>query len=58
MATKKDMDFAYTSIDELFRLSIGESGDISGAKYDCDFSLGLEEAQIAYLTITAKFLKK
>lgn len=47
MATKEDIDFAYTFIDELFRLSIGESGDISCAKYDSDFSLSLEEAQTA-----------
>ncbi len=45
MADKKDMDFTYTTIDKIFRLSIGETGDFSGAKYDGDFSLTLEEAQ-------------
>ncbi len=45
MAEKKDLDFTYTTIDEIFRLSIGESADYSGAKYDGDFSMSLEEAQ-------------
>ena len=45
MANQKDLDFTYTTIDEIFRLSIGETGDFSGAKYDGDFSMSLEEAQ-------------
>jgi len=45
MADKTDMDFTYTTIDEIFRLSIGESADYSGAKYDGDFSMSLEDAQ-------------
>jgi cyclopropane-fatty-acyl-phospholipid synthase len=47
MAGKKDLDFTYTTIDRIFRLSIGETGDYSGAKYDGDFSITLEEAQKA-----------
>lgn len=47
MAEKSDLDFTYTTIDEIFRLSIGETGDFSGAKYDGDFTLSLEEAQEA-----------
>jgi len=47
MAEKKDLDFTYTTIDEIFRLSIGESADYSGAKYDGNFSISLEEAQRA-----------
>jgi len=47
MAEKKDLDFTYTTIDKIFRLSIGETGDYSGAKYDGDFSMSLEEAQRA-----------
>ncbi|MDN5201925.1 class I SAM-dependent methyltransferase [Fulvivirgaceae bacterium BMA10] len=47
MAGKKDLDFTYTTIDKIFRLSIGETGDFSGAKYDGDFSMTLEEAQRA-----------
>ena len=45
MASQRDIDFTYTLIDKIFRLSIGETGDFSGAKYDGDFSLTLEEAQ-------------
>jgi len=45
MADQKDLDFTYTTIDEIFRLSMGETGDYSGAKYDGDFSKKLEEAQ-------------
>lgn len=47
MAGKKDLDFTYSTIDEIFRLSMGETGDYSGAKYDGDFSMTLEEAQKA-----------
>ena len=45
MANRRDLDFTYTLIDRIFRLSIGETGDFSGAKYDGDFSLSLEQAQ-------------
>ena len=47
MADKKDLDFTYTTIDKIFRLSIGETGDYSGAKYDSDYSMSLEDAQKA-----------
>src|SRR5947208_17025561 len=45
MAQREDLEFTYSLIDRLFRLSLGEMGDFSGAKYDGDFSLSLEEAQ-------------
>jgi cyclopropane-fatty-acyl-phospholipid synthase len=45
MAGQRELDFTYTLTDRLFRLSIGETGDFSGAKYDGDFRLTLEEAQ-------------
>ena len=45
MADKKDIDFTYTTLDKIFRLSIGESADFSGAMYNGDFSLTLEAAQ-------------
>ncbi|MCZ6717949.1 MAG: class I SAM-dependent methyltransferase [Gammaproteobacteria bacterium] len=45
MADKKDIDFIYSTIDRIFRLSMGEMGDFSGAMYNGDFSLTLEEAQ-------------
>lgn len=47
MAEQKDLDFTYTTIDQIFRLSMGKTGDYSGAKYDGDFSMTLEEAQRA-----------
>ena len=45
MADKQDLDFTYTTIDKIFRLSIGETADYSGAKYDGNFKLRLAEAQ-------------
>jgi cyclopropane-fatty-acyl-phospholipid synthase len=45
MATSSDLDFTYSLIDRIFRLSLGEMADFSAAKYDGDFSLTLEEAQ-------------
>jgi cyclopropane-fatty-acyl-phospholipid synthase len=45
MASRADIEFTYTSIDRIFRLSLGELADFSGAKYDGDFSLTLEQAQ-------------
>src|SRR4029453_5737396 len=45
MANRADLDFTYSLIDRIFRLSLGELADFSGAKYDGDFSLSLEEAQ-------------
>jgi cyclopropane-fatty-acyl-phospholipid synthase len=45
MATQKDLEFTYSLIDRIFRLSLGELADFSGAKYDGDFSLTLEQAQ-------------
>jgi cyclopropane-fatty-acyl-phospholipid synthase len=45
MADRDDLEFTYSLIDRIFRLSLGELADFSGAKYDGDFSLSLEEAQ-------------
>jgi cyclopropane-fatty-acyl-phospholipid synthase len=45
MADREDLDFTYSLTDRIFRLSMGELADFSGAKYDGDFSLSLEEAQ-------------
>jgi cyclopropane-fatty-acyl-phospholipid synthase len=45
MADRNDLEFTYSLIDRMFRLSLGELADFSGAKYDGDFSLSLEEAQ-------------
>jgi cyclopropane-fatty-acyl-phospholipid synthase len=45
MARREDIEFTYSLIDRIFRLSLGELADFSGAKYDGDFSLSLEQAQ-------------
>ena len=45
MADQAQVDFTYSLTDRIFRLSLGELADFSGAKYDGDFSLSLEEAQ-------------
>jgi cyclopropane-fatty-acyl-phospholipid synthase len=45
MADRHELEFTYSLIDRIFRLSLGELADFSGAKYDGDFSLSLEEAQ-------------
>ena len=45
MADRTDLEFTYSLIDRIFRLSLGELADFSGAKYDGDFSLTLEQAQ-------------
>jgi cyclopropane-fatty-acyl-phospholipid synthase len=47
MADAHDLDFTYSLTDRVFRLSMGELADFSGAKYDGDFSLSLEQAQQA-----------
>jgi cyclopropane-fatty-acyl-phospholipid synthase len=45
MAERDDIDFTYSFTDRIVRLSLGELADFSGAKYDGDFSLTLEQAQ-------------
>ena len=47
MADRDDLDFTYSLIDRIFRLSLGELADFSGAKYDGDFSLSLERGAAA-----------
>jgi hypothetical protein len=34
MAVRADIEFTYTSIDRIFRLSLGELADFSGARDD------------------------
>lgn len=45
MADAGDLDFTYSLTDRIVRLSLDELPDFSGAKFDGDFSLTLEEAQ-------------
>jgi cyclopropane-fatty-acyl-phospholipid synthase len=45
MANRRELDFTYPLIDRIIRLSLGELSDSSGAKFDGDFLLSLEQAQ-------------
>jgi cyclopropane-fatty-acyl-phospholipid synthase len=45
MADRRDIDFTYSLTDRIVRLSLGELPDFSGALFDGDFSLSLEQAQ-------------
>ena len=45
MADGEDINFTYSLTDRVFRQSMGELADFSGAKYDGDFSISLEDAQ-------------
>src|SRR5437764_5593012 len=45
MADRKDLDYSYSLTDRVIRFSLGELADFSGAKYDGDFTLTLEQAQ-------------
>ncbi len=46
MATKNEIDFSYSTMDKIWRYSVGEMADFTGARYDGDFTISLEEAQI------------
>ncbi|MGH2930632.1 MAG: SAM-dependent methyltransferase, partial [Solirubrobacteraceae bacterium] len=45
VADRTELEFTYSLIDRIFRLSLGELADFSGAKYDGDFSISLQDAQ-------------
>jgi cyclopropane-fatty-acyl-phospholipid synthase len=45
MADRRDIEFSYTLTDKVIRLALGDLADFSGAKYDGNFSLTLEQAQ-------------
>jgi cyclopropane fatty-acyl-phospholipid synthase-like methyltransferase len=45
VAQQKDIEFSYTLTDKVIRLALGDMADFSGAKYDGDFSMSLDEAQ-------------
>ncbi|MFZ4412361.1 MAG: SAM-dependent methyltransferase [Bacteroidales bacterium] len=46
MAVQKDLDELYTVMDKIFRFSLGDKGAYSCARFDGDYSLSIEEAQI------------
>lgn len=45
MADQKELDAHYTNMDKIFRLSLGQKGAYSGARFEGDFSMTLEQAQ-------------
>jgi cyclopropane-fatty-acyl-phospholipid synthase len=45
VAEQKDIEFSYSLTDRVIRLALGDMADFSGAKYDGDFSMSLDEAQ-------------
>jgi cyclopropane-fatty-acyl-phospholipid synthase len=45
MATRSEMEATYNYMDEIFRLSLGETADITCAMYNGDFTKTLEQAQ-------------
>jgi cyclopropane fatty-acyl-phospholipid synthase-like methyltransferase len=45
MATRQEMEATYNFMDEIFRLSLGETGDLTCAMYNGDFSKTLAQAQ-------------
>lgn len=45
MATQQEMEATYNYMDDIFRLSLGETGDITCAMYDGDFGKTLAQAQ-------------
>jgi len=57
MADRQDLDYTYSFIDNIFRLSFGETGDFSGAMYNGNFSLPLEQAQKQKYEFIADSLK-
>lgn len=46
MANQKELDAHYTTMDKIFRLSLGEKGAYSCARFDGDFSMTTEAAQL------------
>jgi cyclopropane-fatty-acyl-phospholipid synthase len=47
MASKQEIDFSYSTIDQIHRVALGEMADLSGAMFNGDFSMTVEEGQRA-----------
>jgi cyclopropane-fatty-acyl-phospholipid synthase len=47
MATQSQIEETYNYMDQVFRVAYGEDADVSGAMFNGDFSLSLEQAQDA-----------
>ncbi|MBI5906919.1 class I SAM-dependent methyltransferase [Candidatus Saccharibacteria bacterium] len=45
MATQNEIERTYDYMDDIFRVSLGDHADITGAMYNGDFSLTLDQAQ-------------
>jgi cyclopropane-fatty-acyl-phospholipid synthase len=45
MTTQKDIEFVYDDMDALWRCSLGDHADITGAFYNGDYSKSLQQAQ-------------
>lgn len=45
VSKQEEMDYTYSNIDKLVRLSLGENADFENALYNGDYSITLEEAQ-------------
>jgi hypothetical protein len=43
------MEFTYTFVDRIFRFSMSETGDFSGALYGGDFSMSMERREVEWL---------
>jgi cyclopropane-fatty-acyl-phospholipid synthase len=60
MASQKEIESTYDYMDRIFRILMGEHGDITCAMYNGDFALSLEQAQKAkhnYILNGIKFTK-
>jgi cyclopropane-fatty-acyl-phospholipid synthase len=60
MASQKEIEATYDYMDDIFRVSLGDHADITGAMYNGNFSMTLEEAQKAkhaYILKGIKFKK-
>ena len=45
MATQQEMEATYNYMEEIFRLGLGETGDLTCAMYNGDFSKTLAQGQ-------------
>lgn len=55
MANQTELDDHYTRMDKIFRLSLGEKGAYSCARFDGDFSLTTEQAQLKKYEFIEKY---
>ena len=46
MADRSDLEFTYSLIDRIFRLSLGELADFSGARYEPQMADSTREALV------------